>query len=106
MGTTASFVGAYVLAGEIMRNPENIPQAFENYDETLRPFVNEIQKVNTSLIRWALPTSQWGVSIWLFVAKLICFFRIPEIAARLSSEEQRGWKLPDYSQLDLSSSRI
>jgi 2-polyprenyl-6-methoxyphenol hydroxylase-like FAD-dependent oxidoreductase len=86
MGTTASFVGAHVLGGEIMRNLENISQAFENYDQTLRPFVNEIQKVNTSLIRWALPTSQWGVAIWLFVAKLICFFRFPEIAGRLSSE--------------------
>jgi 2-polyprenyl-6-methoxyphenol hydroxylase-like FAD-dependent oxidoreductase len=34
MGTTGSFVGAYVLAGEINRNTENLPQAFANYDET------------------------------------------------------------------------
>lgn len=50
MGTTSSFVGAYVLAGEINRNTENLDQALENYDKTLRPFASEIQKTSPFLL--------------------------------------------------------
>lgn len=63
METTSSLVGAYVLAGEINRNTENLDQALENYDKTLRPFVNEIQKTSLFLLRQGLPMIQWGFSI-------------------------------------------
>ncbi|MCJ1457761.1 hypothetical protein MMC28_008130 [Mycoblastus sanguinarius] len=96
MGTTGSFVGAYVLAGEINRNTENLPQAFANYDKTLRPFVNEIQKVNPFLLRLAIPETQWGIAILYFFAGLLCFLRIPDLVARFSKEKKGGWELPDY----------
>ena len=99
MGTTGSFVGAYVLAGEINRNTENLPQAFANYDETLRPFVNEIQKVNLFFLRLAFPETQWGIAILRFIAGLLCFLRIPDLVVRFSKEEKGGWELPDYPEL-------
>lgn len=99
MGTTASFVGAYVLAGEINRNAEDIPLAFANYEKTLRPFVEEIQNVNPSLLRLGFPQTQLGISILHFVAGMLCFFRIPELVTRFSSEERGCWKLPDYPEL-------
>ncbi|KIX04836.1 uncharacterized protein Z518_05707 [Rhinocladiella mackenziei CBS 650.93] len=103
MGTTGSFVGAYVLAAEINRNPENLAQAFANYEKTLRPFVNEIQKVNTSFLRFTMPDTKWGIAILHFITRLVCFLRIPEIIAKLSKEEKGGWKLPDYPELKLGS---
>ncbi|MES2792318.1 MAG: FAD-dependent monooxygenase [Planctomycetota bacterium] len=96
MGTTSALVGAYVLAGEINRNTENLPDAFANYDKTLRPFVNEIQNVNPFLLRLALPDTQWGIAVVHFVVRLLCFFRIPELIARYSKAEKGGWKLPEY----------
>ncbi|RFU33900.1 hypothetical protein B7463_g2400, partial [Scytalidium lignicola] len=99
MGTTSSFVGAYVLAGEISRNPENLHDACVKYDQTLRPFVNEIQKVHPFLIRLAIPKTQLGVTILHFIVGLICFLRIPNLIARFSKEEAGGWKLPDYPEL-------
>lgn len=96
MGTTGSFVGAYVLAGEINKNPQNLTQAFARYDETLRPFVNEIQKVNRTLLRLAIPETQWAITVIHFIAGLLCFLHIPQLIARLSREEKGGWKLPDY----------
>ena len=99
MGTTASFVGAYVLGGEINRSGEDLPQALASYDEKLRPFVNEIQKINTFLLRLALPITHWGVAIVYFVARLVCFLGIPDLIARYSPEEKGGWKLPDYPEL-------
>ncbi|CAN6671115.1 hypothetical protein TRVA0_044S00452 [Trichomonascus vanleenenianus] len=98
MGTTASFVGAYVLAGEINRCSGDIPLALANYDKRMRPFVNEIQKINTSLLRWVVPQTQWGISLLHFITKIICYFHLPELIARFSSEEKAGWKLPEYPQ--------
>ncbi|KAI9286756.1 hypothetical protein BC943DRAFT_321325 [Umbelopsis sp. AD052] len=96
MGTTAGFVGAYVLAGEINRNSDDLPQAFENYDKTLRPFIDEIQVFNKGALQYAYPQTEWGVSIIQFIMRAICFLRVPELFARFSSEERGGWKLPDY----------
>lgn len=45
MGTSIAFIGAYVLAGEISRQPDNIPAALESYERLLRPYVEKIQKL-------------------------------------------------------------
>ena len=99
MGTTGALVGAYVLAGEINRSPDNLSQAFQNYDETLRPFVNEIQKVNPRLLKLGMPDTQWGITVIHIMARVLCFLRIPDLIARFSSEEKGGWKLPEYPEL-------
>jgi 2-polyprenyl-6-methoxyphenol hydroxylase-like FAD-dependent oxidoreductase len=100
MGTTASFVGAYALAGEINRNSDDLPQAFANYEKTLRPFVNELQNINlTLLLRLGLPKTHLGISILHFIVWLFCFLRIPQLIQRFSSDEVGGWKLPDYPEL-------
>jgi 2-polyprenyl-6-methoxyphenol hydroxylase-like FAD-dependent oxidoreductase len=102
MGTTGSFVGAYVLAGELSRNPDDLSLALTNYDKTLRPFVNEIQNVNATAIRMTIPDSHWGVAIIHWVAWLVCLLRIPALFSRFSSEEKGGWPLPDYPELKYS----
>ncbi|CAM0140318.1 hypothetical protein VKS41_002365 [Umbelopsis sp. WA50703] len=99
MGTTASFVGAYVLAGEINQSPGNLPRAFANYQQTLRPFVDEIQNIKLSLLRIGFPQTQLGISILHFVIGMLTYLRIPELIARYSKEEVGGWKLPDYPEL-------
>lgn len=99
IGTTGSFVGAYVLAGEINRHSDDLPQAFANYEEKLRPFVNELQKVSTTFLRLFMPKTHWAIWIIHFFLGLLCFLRVPELLSRFSSEEQGGWKLPDYPEL-------
>ncbi|KAJ5717322.1 FAD/NAD(P)-binding domain-containing protein [Penicillium malachiteum] len=104
MGTTGALIGAYVLAGEICRNPDNLPLAFANYDRALRPFVEEIQQMNLSLIRFALPDSGWAVALLRFCGWLVCLLRIPEIMARFSNENKGGWVVPDYSDVQMDGS--
>jgi 2-polyprenyl-6-methoxyphenol hydroxylase-like FAD-dependent oxidoreductase len=98
MGTTASFVGAYVLAGEINRNANNLPEALKNYEKTLRPFINEIQVINRPMIRSLFPQTQLGISILHFISGIICYCRIPEFLAKFSNKEGSGWNLPDYPE--------
>ena len=99
MGTTSAFVGSYVLAGEICRNSDDLPQAFANYDATLRPFVKTIQKLYPPLVRLNMPQSNWGVTILNYVIRLVCFLRIPALISKFSSDEKGGWKVPDYPEL-------
>ncbi|KAI8578328.1 hypothetical protein K450DRAFT_266119 [Umbelopsis ramanniana AG] len=97
MGTTASFVGAYVLAGEINRNSEDLPQAFANYEKTLRPFVDELQNINLKLLLGlGLPQTQLAITILHAAVWLFCFLRIPQLIHKYTSDEVGDWKLPDY----------
>ncbi|CAI7644264.1 unnamed protein product [Penicillium pancosmium] len=92
MGTTASLVGAYVLA-------DDLPRALANYDEVFRPFVNEVQNINMSLMKLAIPETRWGITILHFIVWVACLLRIPELASRFSKERDGDWKLPDYPEL-------
>ena len=102
MGTTSAFVGAYVLAGEINRNSQDLPQAFANYDKTLRPFVDEIQKLPEFFLRMAYPKTQFRINLLYFIARLLAIFRIPYLVARFSKEDRGGWALPDYPDLKIA----
>jgi 2-polyprenyl-6-methoxyphenol hydroxylase-like FAD-dependent oxidoreductase len=101
MGVSGGLIGAYVLAGEISRSAENLPQALANYDKTLRPFVNEIQDLKPFLLRLGIPKTQWGIRIFHSLTALTCFFRIPELIARLAVQDRGGsWELPGYPKLE------
>ncbi len=101
MGVSGALVGAYVLAGEIGRNAENLPQAFANYEKTLRPFVNEIQDVKPFLLRLGIPETQWGIAVFHAVTGLACLLRLPDLIARFSVQDRDGgWKLPEYPELE------
>jgi len=63
-------------------------KAFANCDETLRPFINEIQNVNPFFLRLAIPETQWGMAVLQFIAGLLCFLRIRLIAR--FSKKQKG----------------
>lgn len=64
MGTSIAFLGAYVLAGEISRQPDNIPAALESYERALRPHVESIQNVAPG-VPWIFnPQTTWGLKIF------------------------------------------
>lgn len=102
MGTSLSFIGAYVLAGEISRQPNNIPAALESYERVLRPYVESIQKLPPG-IPWivnpqsalgikVLETAAWGAGV-LSATGIITLFS--KLAAYLPIGGD-SFKLPDY----------
>jgi 2-polyprenyl-6-methoxyphenol hydroxylase-like FAD-dependent oxidoreductase len=112
MGISGGLVGAYVLAGEINRNPHDLPAAFAKYDATLRPFVNDIQAtVKPRLLRLGMPKTQLAINAFQSVTALATALRIPELVARFSTEDRGGdWQLPEYpdadADLSLMASRV
>jgi 2-polyprenyl-6-methoxyphenol hydroxylase-like FAD-dependent oxidoreductase len=97
MGISGGLVGAHVLAGEINRHPGDLPTALANYDRVLRPFVNEIQgEVNPRLLRLGLPMTQRAIDVFQATTALACFLHVPDLAARLSTQDRGGnWQFPE-----------
>ncbi|MER7705131.1 FAD-dependent monooxygenase [Kitasatospora sp. NPDC097605] len=96
MGVSGGLVGAYVLAGEINRRPDDLPTALATYDTVLRPFVDRIQaEVDPRLLRLGLPMTRRAVDAFQAVTALACLLRIPGLVARWSKEDRGGdWRLP------------
>jgi 2-polyprenyl-6-methoxyphenol hydroxylase-like FAD-dependent oxidoreductase len=99
LGTTAAFVGAYVLAGEISKHRGDLPEALAQYEKVMRPFITEIQNVNPRTWKLSMPRSELGVSILYFILRLVSFLRLPTLLSRFSRENKGGWKLPEYPSL-------
>ncbi|KAJ6188061.1 hypothetical protein N7519_002969 [Penicillium mononematosum] len=91
MGTSNSLAGAYVLAGELARS-EDLSQAFQNYSQTMRPFIDRVQRFNIGWIRWAVPNSQWQISLLHLI-----------LISRFSDHGDGDWKPPEYPELKLLS---
>ncbi len=103
MGVSGGLVGAYVLVGQINRNGEDFARALAFNDQTLRPFVEQIQRVNPSLLCPGIPKTRFGISVLLSIASLAVWLRIPDLVARFSSQDRGGsWLLPDYAELHAS----
>lgn len=61
-GSSAAIVGAYVLAGELMRAHGDFGAAFARYEAQLERFIELNQKLAVSNGKWFAPSS--GMQIW------------------------------------------
>ena len=61
MGTTLALVGAYNLAGAITQHPKDIPAAFEQYEQVMRPVVAKAQKLAPGAPHVFNPETAWGI---------------------------------------------
>ena len=60
MGTTLAITGAYVLAGEIAKQPKDLHAAFKAHKNRMRPFIDKAQKLPPGAPWIANPQSSWG----------------------------------------------
>lgn len=96
MGVTTAMTGAYVLAGEINNNPSDIPQAFKQYEEQLRPFIRIAQQLAPGAPGMANPATTWG--IWLLHCFLgfIAWTKIFKLLGSSVNPPSQAMKLPHY----------
>ncbi|XP_014552158.1 hypothetical protein COCVIDRAFT_110990 [Bipolaris victoriae FI3] len=64
VGTGAGIVGAYILAGEISKMPNDIPSALANYERVTRQYVDKAQRLIPGAPQIANPQTEWGIKIF------------------------------------------
>ncbi|MEV6774010.1 FAD-dependent monooxygenase [Nocardia sp. NPDC051030] len=62
-GTAMAMVGAYVLAGELARSRDDYSTAYARYQEVLRPYVTECQKLPPGGVNGFLPAGRAAIAI-------------------------------------------
>ncbi|KAJ4347197.1 uncharacterized protein N0V89_011136 [Didymosphaeria variabile] len=102
-GTTAAFIGAYLLAGELARKPHDVDAALKSYDEVMKEPVKLAQIIDANL---SLPSSSlavWFIRNGLWAA---CSLKIDKLVMKLMPQKKEkgtleGWQLPNYPELNL-----
>lgn len=102
-GTTSSFIGAYVLAGELARHAGDVDGALAGYEEAMREPVRRAQELGgkmtlpkSGVVVWAMRQGMWVLGL-LGVEKLVR--RVMGEGGRKDGLE--GWELPEYEELRL-----
>ncbi|RYO79558.1 hypothetical protein DL766_010456 [Monosporascus sp. MC13-8B] len=103
MGTTSAIVGAYVLAGELTRHKDDVQAALKAYDEAMRPFVAEAQKLPLGVRDLMFPKTQFGVSVLHLVVGVVSWTRVDKFINSFLPENKGGWTPPEYPELKLDS---
>lgn len=101
MGTTLAIVGAYLLAGELWHH-EKHEDAFKSYEQRMRPYVENIQKLPPGVPWLAHPKSKFGVALVNNVARILSSGFVKSIGKLFSSKNKDVTKddieLPDFSK--------
>lgn len=104
MGTSLAILGTYVLAGELgkLQDGEHVSKALDGYENTFRPFVEDVQQVPFIFPGIVHPETAW--KRWLFqvfmslLAKIVA---LPWLRSTRSAEARDdGFKLPHYPILE------
>jgi 2-polyprenyl-6-methoxyphenol hydroxylase-like FAD-dependent oxidoreductase len=96
MGTGSAVVGAYVLAGELLANPDDYANAFRRYQALVQPFAYEGAENGENSGRFLAPRTPWGLAIR---DNLMSF---PPMKRWMVAEAQKtgtAIDLPDYRAL-------
>jgi hypothetical protein len=79
MGTSLAIIGGYMLAGELLTHPADIPAAIQKYEAQMQPFVKENQG-DFPAMQLLHPQTQWGLNVRNWVLWAVAGLRIPQAA--------------------------
>jgi hypothetical protein len=107
MGTTLALTGAYVLAGELSRNPD-LSSALAAYEQRLRPLVDKAQKLPPGVPDIANPETEAGIAAVHLVEKAAASkvatvvdaaSAVTETVGKIFGSSDGDFQLPDYDHL-------
>ncbi|KAF1963698.1 oxidoreductase [Byssothecium circinans] len=103
LGATLALVGAYVLAGELARNGNDVDKALVSYQRVVRPYIDEAQQLPLGGLGALFPSSRWGVWVLKGVFKAVSWSGIERLMTRMSGADKKGegMALPVYDELVL-----
>lgn len=96
-GTDLAMAGAYILAGELSKAKDH-EEAFRNYEEIMRPYVEECQKLPPGIPGIVYPESKWGVALLNKCIRVAGSKPVKRLAVFFSGkkEDKKEFILPDY----------
>ncbi|MET0426079.1 MAG: FAD-dependent monooxygenase [Actinoplanes sp.] len=92
MGTSLALVGAYVLAGELSRGDG----AAERYEQLMRPYVDQAQKLIPGGPRLANPKTRLGIKVLQTAMGVAARPALSRLGGKLFSPPADRIDLPDY----------
>jgi len=100
-GTALSLVGAYVLAGELKRQPGHA-EAFRAYEASVRPYVERAQRqLSERFVRLMHVETPFGIGVARLVQRLLASAAVQGLLKpddrRRAREVEADFALPDYA---------
>ena len=97
VGTSLAILGAYVLAGEIVKFKEDPRAALQAYEEKLRPYVLKKQHLPPGVPRLASPSTAWGISVFNWIVWFVASSGISKWFSGGSAGEDDNFSVSEYS---------
>ncbi|WP_329407199.1 FAD-dependent monooxygenase [Nocardia vinacea] len=98
-GTAMAMVGAYVLAGELARSRDDYSTAFTRYQEVLRPYVTECQKLPPGGVNGFLPASRAAIAMRNLSVRAMTSAPLRALMAK-SLQKADAISLTDYREFE------
>lgn len=97
VGTSLAILGAYVLAGEIVKSKKDHRSALRAYEEKLRPYIEKKQKLPPGAPGLVCPSSAWGVSVLNWVVWFVAWSGVTKWLGGSDSGGDDGFRISEYS---------
>ena len=72
-GTSLALTGAYILAGEISKHPDDLQAGLKAYEDKMRPIIDDMQVIPPGVLTIMCPQTAWGIWIRNFFFVVICW---------------------------------
>ncbi|CEP60593.1 uncharacterized protein LALA0_S01e14466g [Lachancea lanzarotensis] len=99
LGTTLALLGAYTLAGELTKHGDNMGEALRNYENKMKPFIQEYQQIPSTALSLVFVSSRPAVWLLNQFAWVLSKFSTM-MPQRPNVIDYRG-RLPEYPELRL-----
>ncbi|KAI1344418.1 hypothetical protein F5Y15DRAFT_111753 [Xylariaceae sp. FL0016] len=101
MGTTASLIGAYVIAGELAKNGRDVAAALVGHEIAMRGPIDECQKLPVEQLGLFFPSSHLGVMVVRKLFWALSTLKIDQLLHKLFPHDKKGWDIPNYPELEI-----
>lgn len=102
MGTSAAMCDGYVLAGEIAKHPDDLPEALASYQRVMRPRLEKWQKEPEWIAKVFNPQTQLAIDVVNTLWRGLLAIKVDKLGARLAAFMGEEEPMPEYDLAEAS----
>jgi 2-polyprenyl-6-methoxyphenol hydroxylase-like FAD-dependent oxidoreductase len=95
MGTGSAIVAAYILAGELLANPQSYSDAFLRYQQRVKPYADDSASSGENSGKFLAPRTPWGLA---FRNRVLSIPPAKAWMINLTQKSGAAIDLPDYKE--------